>query len=439
MATSVPRRATTWPKPRPPSSLAVTAVSATTVMGDFGSMLPVFTPSAYCGMRITPWESCPRRLARTRRREIHAASAAGALRPSKMRVAMLSRRPASMVGMSDTIPHGEGRARARLPSRLAVAGSRDQDWDLVLPARRDGALRRRPPQGRLRDGRALAARHVGLGLPGDGVGARRAARDAILRHGAREGLLGGGDAVAERTRVVRAAPHGDLSVAPRGGGGAIVRWAAPRQLHHARIRPSPPARPGGEWSASEGRRGLPHRAQVPAPRPQPRGLRAARPTRERPRPPSPREVARPLRRELHARARGDGDAVQARQRAPAHHGLLQGAPVSRGEARAPRPDRRLRARPCTVDRTHHSRHASRGTPRHHLPRGPGLPLPAPEGAHAPQPRLSGQGLWHFQAFRGSAARPESLPTRPNFRNLNRRSCDVAHLLREPVTALEPYA
>src|SRR5262249_12088650 len=284
-APPVPRRATTWPKPRPPSRRAVTAVSATTVMGDFGSMLPVFTPSAYWGMRITPWESCPRRLARTRRREIHAASADGAPRPSKMRVAMLSRRPASMVGMSDTIPHGEGRARARLLSRLAVAGPRDQDWDLLLPARRDGALRRRPPQGRLRYGRALAARHVGLGLPGDGAGTRRAARDAaarrpgrrpapgrerqrhrshgghghlppgtrgrprrrgfiglhpqarvaILRHGTREGLFGGGDAVAERARAVRAAPHGDLSAAPRGGGRATVRCAAPRQLHHARV------------------------------------------------------------------------------------------------------------------------------------------------------------------------------------------------------------
>src|SRR5215470_4018499 len=476
MAISVPRRATTWPKPRPPSSRAVTAVSATTVMGDFGSMLPVFTPSAYWGMRITPWLSCARRLPSTFRRELHSASAVGAPRPSKMRVAMLSRRPASMVGMSDTIPHGEGRARARLPSRLEVAEPRDQDRGLLLPARRDRALRRRPPQGHLHYGPALAACHVGLGLPGDGVGARRAARDAaarrpgrrpapggerqrhrshgghghlragtrgrprrrgliglhpqarvaLLRHGAREDLLGGGDALAERARAVRAAPHGDLSAAPRGGGRATVRCAAPRQLHHARVRLSPPARPGGERSASEGHRGLPHRVQVSAPRSQPCGLRAARPPRERARPPSPREMARPLRRGLHARARGDGDAGQARQRAPAHHGLLQGAPVSRGQARAPGPHRRLRARPRTADRAHHPRLASRGAPRHRLPRGPDLPLAAPEGADAPQPRLGAHGLWDFQAFRGREARPESLPTRPNFRNLNRRCCDVAY-------------
>jgi len=54
MAMSIPRRATTWPKPRPPSRRAITGVSAVIVIGDFGSTVPFRTASAYCGMRMTP-------------------------------------------------------------------------------------------------------------------------------------------------------------------------------------------------------------------------------------------------------------------------------------------------------------------------------------------------------------------------------------------------
>ena len=79
--------ATTWPKPRPPSRRAITGVSAITVIGDFGSIPPAFTASQYCGMRITPWESWPRRLAQHEQRGDPRRVAAGAPIAAKMRVA----------------------------------------------------------------------------------------------------------------------------------------------------------------------------------------------------------------------------------------------------------------------------------------------------------------------------------------------------------------
>src|SRR4029077_12079993 len=120
-------------------------------------------------MRMTPWESCPRRLARTRRWAIQAASLGGAPSPSKMRVAVLSRRPESMVGMSDTIPHVEGRARAPLrPARLAIARPRAHHRDLLLPARGSRPLRRGPSEGLLRHRRAFAPFHLGPRVSRDG-------------------------------------------------------------------------------------------------------------------------------------------------------------------------------------------------------------------------------------------------------------------------------
>src|SRR5439155_23750416 len=90
------------------SRRAVTGVSATMVTGDFGSIPPAFTAWAYCGIRMTPWESCPRRFASTSRWAIQAASPAGAPSLSKMRVAVVSRWVAVIVGMHDTIPQLRG-------------------------------------------------------------------------------------------------------------------------------------------------------------------------------------------------------------------------------------------------------------------------------------------------------------------------------------------
>ncbi len=105
IAISIARRPTTCPKPPPPSRRTSAGVSAVTVMGVFGSTCPFFTDSQYCGMRITPWESWPRRLARTSSAAIHAASPSGAPIAVKMRLAFVSSRVASMVGMSATITH----------------------------------------------------------------------------------------------------------------------------------------------------------------------------------------------------------------------------------------------------------------------------------------------------------------------------------------------
>jgi len=103
MAISIARRPTTCPKPPPPSRRTSAGVSAVTVTGDRGSTSFRFTDCQYCGMRMTPWESCPRRFARTSSAAIHAASPSGAPIAVKMRVAFASSRAGSMVGMSATI------------------------------------------------------------------------------------------------------------------------------------------------------------------------------------------------------------------------------------------------------------------------------------------------------------------------------------------------
>jgi hypothetical protein len=103
IAISIARRPTTWPKPPPPSSRTSAGVSAVTVTGDRGSTSFFLTDSQYWGMRITPWESWPRRFARTSSAAIHAASGSGAPIAVKMRVAFASSRAGSMVGMSATI------------------------------------------------------------------------------------------------------------------------------------------------------------------------------------------------------------------------------------------------------------------------------------------------------------------------------------------------
>ena len=103
IAISIARRPTTWPKPPPPSRRTSAGVSAITVTGERGSTSLRFTDCQYCGMRMTPCESWPRRLARTRRVAIHCASPSGARIALKMAVACASSRAASMVGMSATI------------------------------------------------------------------------------------------------------------------------------------------------------------------------------------------------------------------------------------------------------------------------------------------------------------------------------------------------
>src|SRR4030095_16764715 len=97
---SIPRRATTWPKPRPPSRRAITGVSVITVMGLLGFTLPVWMGPAYCGIRMAPCESWPRRLARTSKVATPRASASGAPMAVKMRVARDSSLSAWMFGMA---------------------------------------------------------------------------------------------------------------------------------------------------------------------------------------------------------------------------------------------------------------------------------------------------------------------------------------------------
>src|SRR6266446_3723058 len=53
----------------------------------------------YCGTRMTPWESWPRRLARTSSVAIHSASSRGTSRAAKMSAASRSRSAAGMVGI----------------------------------------------------------------------------------------------------------------------------------------------------------------------------------------------------------------------------------------------------------------------------------------------------------------------------------------------------
>ncbi len=170
------------------------------------------------------------------------------------------------------------------------------------------------------------------------------ARVALLRPRAREGLSGRGAGRAHRHRALRARAHRRAAAPAGGGGGPAQRRAPARQLHHPRLRLPPPRRAAG-IRAAPGRGGrVPHRAQVPAARAQPRRLRAPRSPGRGGRPPSTRAMARRLWRGLHGGARGAGNDQEARQRPPAHHGVLQDAARGRGEARAARNHRRLRGR-----------------------------------------------------------------------------------------------
>ena len=243
-----------------------------------------------------------------------------------------------------------------------------------MSPRRGGALRRRAQARRLRHRHARPLRDVGAGLPrgrdrardaprGDPApgrsrgaaprrdedgrrphapddrlcprpcpGARRAralrirpqARLAVLRDGAREGLLRGRDARAHGAGSLRERPRGRAPAPAGRGGGPPDGPAPPRELHHARVRPPPPRGPprGGRPGGRSGR--VPHGAQVPAPRPQPAPLRDARAPGGRATRRRAGTMARRLRGAVHGRPRGDGDDQEARQRAPAPHGLLQG-------------------------------------------------------------------------------------------------------------------
>ena len=54
MATSIPRLATIWPKPRFPSTSAVAGPSCTTTGSAVGSASPFFQDVTYWGTRIIP-------------------------------------------------------------------------------------------------------------------------------------------------------------------------------------------------------------------------------------------------------------------------------------------------------------------------------------------------------------------------------------------------
>src|SRR4029450_13257547 len=88
-------------------------------------------------------------------------------------------------------------------------------------------------------------------------------------------------------------------------------------------------------------------------------------------------------------AAGGGHAAQARKRAAAHRGLLEGAPGRGREARATRPDRRLRGPPRAAGGADPPHQPPRGPPGGRLPPRAGLSPATSEGTDAPQPRLSG--------------------------------------------------
>src|SRR5687768_2548356 len=100
MASVIPRRATTWPKPRPPSTTARVGASMGTVMVGVTTVSPAFTDATYCGTRMTPCESWPRRFARTRSVAIHAASSRGTPSAAKILRVVSSSVPAARIGIA---------------------------------------------------------------------------------------------------------------------------------------------------------------------------------------------------------------------------------------------------------------------------------------------------------------------------------------------------
>src|SRR5262245_241287 len=83
--------------------MAIVGASTTRVICGVGLSVPRARASTYWGIRMTPCESWPRRLARTSIVAIQAASSGGTLQAAKMSCVRRSRRPASTVGMGDTL------------------------------------------------------------------------------------------------------------------------------------------------------------------------------------------------------------------------------------------------------------------------------------------------------------------------------------------------
>src|SRR5262247_1765024 len=103
MASPVPRRATTCPKPPSPSRMARVGVSTTSVICGLGFSVPAWSAATYCGTRITPCESWPRRLARMSMLAMKAASPSGTPRAAKTSRVKRSSRVDCTVGMGATL------------------------------------------------------------------------------------------------------------------------------------------------------------------------------------------------------------------------------------------------------------------------------------------------------------------------------------------------
>src|SRR5437879_2134576 len=95
----MPRRATTWPNPWSPSMTAVVGVSLRTRIVGVGFVVPFSIDVTYWAIRITPCESWPRRLARTSKVAIQAASSRGTPRAAKIRPVSSSRSSAFTIGI----------------------------------------------------------------------------------------------------------------------------------------------------------------------------------------------------------------------------------------------------------------------------------------------------------------------------------------------------
>ena len=100
MAWSRAQAVANCPKPSPASTSRVAPRRVVTAGRPSGRIVPCSIIVAYCGMRITPWLSCPARLARTRCAATSAAISSGAPRATKTLRPSPSRASASTVRYS---------------------------------------------------------------------------------------------------------------------------------------------------------------------------------------------------------------------------------------------------------------------------------------------------------------------------------------------------
>ena len=302
-----PRRATTWPRPRSPSSTAMTGRSTTVVIRGVGLISPILSPFTYCGIRMTPWESWPRRLARTSCRATHAASSLGTPHAAKMSRVTRSSVSASIVGIASA--PGRSGARGALldyPAACAKAspkrsGSAISACLLGQEVRYDGGHKRdaflTDTLGPFVEWVPVCPEvEIGLGVPRDTlrlVGDRRraathrpedaarispracsATRGRERRNWPRSRLHGyvlkraspscglfrvrvyrrERHAARRRPRAVRRRAGRALPAAARRGGRAPERSRHPRELHRARLRRR--ALAGASWTTSPRARDL---------------------------------------------------------------------------------------------------------------------------------------------------------------------------------------